>query len=100
MKLVPIWSNFCQQNAPFNNMRRFTYLVSRLVKLLGIEGSTKAEGDTWAEEDVVGNSSDTTVVDLGLGVGDWVKSVLGGNLKTDVVTALGVPDSLGTSLDL
>ena len=74
--------------------------MSGLVELLGIEGSTKAKGDTWAEEDVVGNSSNTTVVDLGLGEGDWVESVLGGNLKTDVVAALGVPDGLGTSLNL
>lgn len=74
--------------------------MGRLVELLGIEGSTKAKGDTWAEENVVGNSSDTTVVDLGLSEGNWVKSVLGGNLKTNIVAALGVPDSLGTSLDL
>ena len=37
-----------------------------LVELLGIEGGTEAEGDTGAEEDVVGNGSNTAVVDLDL----------------------------------
>lgn len=41
-------------------------LVGSLVEALGIKGSTKAEGDTRAEEDVVSQSGDTTVVDLGL----------------------------------
>jgi hypothetical protein len=40
--------------------------VSRLVELLGIEGSAEAEGDAGAEEDVVGDGCDTTVVDLDL----------------------------------
>jgi len=40
--------------------------VGGLVKLLGIERGTNTEGDTLTEEDVVGNGSDTTVVDLGL----------------------------------
>jgi hypothetical protein len=43
-----------------------TNLVGGLVELLGIEGGTETEGDTRAEENVVGNSSDTTVVDLDL----------------------------------
>ena len=37
-----------------------------LVKLLGIERGTNAEGHTGAEQDVVGDSGDTTVVDLDL----------------------------------
>ena len=37
-----------------------------LVELLGIERGTETEGDTRAEENIVGNSSDTTVVDLDL----------------------------------
>ena len=41
-------------------------LVGSLVQVLGIEGSTKAEGNTRAEENVVGQSGNTTVVDLGL----------------------------------
>ena len=41
-------------------------LVGSLVKLLGIERSTNAEGDALTEVDVVGEGSDTTVVDLGL----------------------------------
>ena len=41
-------------------------LVGGLVQVLGIEGGTEAEGDTGAEQDVVGQSGDTTVVDLGL----------------------------------
>jgi hypothetical protein len=40
--------------------------VGSLVKLLGVERATEAKGNTLAEEDVVGESSDTTVVDLGL----------------------------------
>lgn len=41
-------------------------LVGGLVQVLGIEGSTQAESDTGAEENVVGQSGNTTVVDLGL----------------------------------
>lgn len=41
-------------------------LVGGLVQVLGIEGSTQAEGDTGAQEDVVGQGGDTTVVNLGL----------------------------------
>ena len=41
-------------------------LVGSLVQVLGIKGSTEAEGDTRAEKDVVGQSGNTTVVDLGL----------------------------------
>lgn len=37
-----------------------------LVQVLGIKGSTKAEGDTRAEENVVSQGGNTTVVDLGL----------------------------------
>jgi len=40
--------------------------VGGLVELLGVEGSADAESDALAEEDVVGDSSDTAVVDLGL----------------------------------
>lgn len=43
-----------------------THLVGGLVKLLGIERGTDAESDTRAEEDVVGDGGDTTVVDLAL----------------------------------
>jgi hypothetical protein len=41
-------------------------LVGGLVQVLGIERGTQAEGDTRAEENVVSQSGDTTVVDLGL----------------------------------
>jgi hypothetical protein len=41
-------------------------LVGSLVQVLGIERGTQAEGDTRAEENVVSQSGDTTVVDLGL----------------------------------
>jgi hypothetical protein len=37
-----------------------------LVELLGIEGSAETELDALAEDNIVGESSDTTVVDLGL----------------------------------
>lgn len=92
-----------------------------LVQVLGIKGSTKAEGDTRAEENVVSQGGNTTVVDLGLncenrqqyllgvsahlpesylGERRGVETVLAGNLETDGVTGLGVPGSLGTSLNL
>lgn len=37
-----------------------------LIQLLGIDRGTEAENDTLTEQNVVGESSDTTVVDLGL----------------------------------
>lgn len=40
--------------------------MGSLVEVLGIKGSTKAEGDTRAEENVVSQGGNTTVVDLGL----------------------------------
>lgn len=100
-----------------------TELVGSLVELLGIERATKTQGDTLTEEDVVGKSGNTTVVDLdlllrkelvsnkeligmtfsgktNLGKGDGVNAVLAGNLKANGVAGLGVPGGLGTSLDL
>jgi hypothetical protein len=41
-------------------------LVGSLVEVLGVEGSAQAEGDTRAEEDVVSESGNTAVVNLGL----------------------------------
>ncbi len=41
-------------------------LVGSLVELLGIKRGTEAEGDAGAEEDVVGDSCDTAVIDLEL----------------------------------
>ena len=40
--------------------------MGSLVELLGVERATKTQGNTLAEEDVVGNSGDTAVVDLEL----------------------------------
>ena len=40
--------------------------MGSLVELLSIEGGAEAEGDTGAEEDVVGNGCNTAVVDLDL----------------------------------
>ncbi len=45
---------------------RSTNLVVSLVELLGIERGTDAKGDTRSEENIVGNGSNTTVVNLGL----------------------------------
>lgn len=42
------------------------YLVAGLVELLGVEGGTNTEGEALVDLGVVGKSSDTTVVDLGL----------------------------------
>lgn len=44
--------------------------MGSLVKLLGIEGSAETESHTGAEENIVGNGSDTTVIDLDLQIGD------------------------------
>jgi hypothetical protein len=55
--------------------------VGGLVELLGIERSTNAEGNPLTEEDVVGNGSDTAVVDLGLFfVSEHYPIKTGGNL--------------------
>jgi hypothetical protein len=77
-----------------------TKLVGGLVKLLGVERATQAQGNTLAEEDVVGQSGHAAVVDLDLGKGDGVDAVLAGNLKADSVAGLGVPGGLGTGLNL
>lgn len=92
--------------------------MGSLVELLGIERATKTQGNALAEENVVGKGGNTAVVDLdlqrlsaaynrtwhicnsNLGERDGVNAVLAGNLKTDSVASLGVPGSLGTSLDL
>ena len=37
-----------------------------LVELLSVEGAAETEGDTGTEENVVGNGSNTAVVDLDL----------------------------------
>jgi hypothetical protein len=74
--------------------------VGSLVELLGVERATETQGDTLTEEDVVGEGSNTAVVDLDLGKGDGVDAVLAGNLETDSVAGLGVPGSLGTGLNL
>ena len=94
-----------------------------LVELLCVERGTEAESDTRAEEDIVGDGSNTTVVDLGLfwvsdmseknghiskicrdvtnlGEGDGIQAVLASDLEADSVAGLGVPGSLGTSLGL
>lgn len=42
--------------------------MGSLIELLGIEGGAEAEGDTGAEENVVGNGSNTTVIDLDLNI--------------------------------
>lgn len=101
--------------------------MGSLVQVLGIKGSTEAEGDTRAEEDVVSQAGNTAVVDLGLykrisistfsqstllgqkkKKKNWshlserrgVEAVLAGNLKANRVAGLGVPRSLSTSLNL
>jgi len=40
--------------------------VAGLVELGGVKGKTKTEGGAWVKLGVVGESSNTTVVDLGL----------------------------------
>jgi hypothetical protein len=45
---------------------RSTDLVGGLIEFLGIEGCTESKSDTGAEEDVVGDSRNTTVINLDL----------------------------------
>lgn len=45
--------------------------MGSLVELLSVERATEAESYTLAEEDVVGKSSDTAVVDLDLQDEKW-----------------------------
>ena len=45
-----------------------TNLVGSLVQVLSVEGSTEAKSDTRAEENVVSQSSNAAVVDLGLDI--------------------------------
>lgn len=40
--------------------------MGSLVQVLGIKGSAQAEGNTGAKEDVISESGNTAVVDLGL----------------------------------
>lgn len=40
--------------------------MGSLIQLLGIKRGTNAEGDAGAEEDIVGDSGDTAVIDLAL----------------------------------
>jgi len=51
--------------------------VAGLVELGGVEGETETEGGAWVESGVVGESSNTTVVDLGLGffISIWLSGV-------------------------
>lgn len=75
-------------------------LVGGLVKLLCIERSANTKGDAFAEQDVVSNSSNTTVVDLGFDKRQGVQAILRGDFETDSVTGLAVPGGLGGGLDL
>ena len=43
-----------------------THLVGGLIQLLGIERGANSEGDAGAEKDVVRDSGDAAIVDLGL----------------------------------
>jgi hypothetical protein len=59
---------------------RHTDLVRGLVEVLGIEGGAETKCAAGAELDVVGERSDTTVVDLGLfpRVSVWKRGALAG----------------------
>lgn len=41
-------------------------LMSRLAEILGVKGGAEAQGDSRAELDVVSESCDAAIVDLGL----------------------------------
>ncbi|KAI6749186.1 hypothetical protein HG531_008133 [Fusarium graminearum] len=80
-----------------------TELVGSLVELLGVERATETQGDTLTEENVIMSQSHISPFELNstnLGERDGVDAVLAGDLKTDSVAGLGVPGSLGTSLNL
>jgi hypothetical protein len=76
-----------------------TDLVAGLVEFLGIERSTDTESESGVDLGVVSDGNYTTIVDLELGKGGWINSVLGGNLDTNGRLALGVVSSLDTGLN-
>jgi hypothetical protein len=75
-------------------------LVSVLVELGSVNGSTDRGLDTRAERLSVTETNDTVVGDLGLNEGSRIQLELGTNFKSNRVSALGVPGSLTRSLDV
>jgi len=72
--------------------------VTRLIEFLGIEGGTDTESEARVDLGVVSNRNNAAIVDLELGKGGWVNSILGGKFDTDSGVALGVICSLDTGL--
>ena len=94
-------------------------LVGCLVEVLRVQGSTEAKGDAGAEFDVVRESSNTAVIDLGLSHHQhaWsafprhqygthlrerarVKLILGRHLQADITPLSRIPCRLCASLNL
>ena len=91
--------------------------MSGLVQVLSVQRCSETESGASAELDVVCESGDATVVDLGLGgislanqclehISSYlckragVKLVLGGYFQTNIASCLRIPGRLGASLDL
>jgi len=79
---------------------RSSDLVGGLVELLGVKGCAETEGDSWTEENVIGDCGNTTVIDLDLSKRNRIQSVLASNLKPNLITSLAIPSSLSSSLNL
>ena len=92
-----------------------TNLVCRLVQPLGVDGGTEAESNSRPKKLVIGEGSNSLVIDLGLyristdpvhtahgpylNEGSRVELVLSRNLKRWLARALSIPRSLSTGLN-
>jgi len=77
-----------------------TKLVSILVQTRRVNRTTNGQLDTRTKQLSVAKSEDTRVGDLGLDKGSTVELVLGTDFQGNSVGALGIPNSLTTSLDV
>lgn len=79
-----------------------TQLVNWLGQLQSVERGTQTQLDTWSQNLVVGDGSDTRVSNLGLDESRGVQNVLDSGLNTDGLTSssvsLRVPGGLSTNL--
>ncbi|GAO49076.1 hypothetical protein G7K_3235-t1 [Saitoella complicata NRRL Y-17804] len=74
--------------------------LTSLSETLGVNGGTKTDGNTGADDLSVGKTSNTRVVDLGLNGGERVQNVLSTNFEGNSRRRLlGSPGSATTSLD-
>jgi hypothetical protein len=116
LKIIPD-GHSCGDNLTFEG-EAGSDLMRRLIEVLRVERSTKAKGGASAELDVVCESCNTAVVDLGLNIPSvhvanigkhvlthlgeraGVDLVLGGNLQANIAAGRAIPSRLRTGLHL